>query len=74
MLGGYHVQEEDADTDADASTSEGIFVADTANDVNVGDVVRIQGTVAEVFDVTTLNNSDSGCCLFWWRKRHAGFL
>ena len=31
------MQEEDADVDADPNTSEGIFVADTATDVSVGD-------------------------------------
>ena len=56
LLGGYFLQEEDSDTDADTSTSEGIFVADTANAVSVGDVVRVQGTVAEAFDQTSMNN------------------
>jgi predicted extracellular nuclease len=48
-LGGFYLQEEDADTDANAATSEGIFVYDNGFgvDVNVGDVVRLQGSVTE---------------------------
>jgi hypothetical protein len=48
-LSGFYVQEEDADADTDATTSEGIFVFDSAFDtvVNVGDKVRVTGTVAE---------------------------
>ncbi|MFN4144783.1 MAG: ExeM/NucH family extracellular endonuclease, partial [Runella sp.] len=50
-LTGFYVQEEDADTDADPATSEGIFVfegaGNTTNDVAVGDLVTITGTVAE---------------------------
>lgn len=48
-LSGFYVQEEDADADADATTSEGIFVFDNTfgTAVNVGDKVRVTGTVAE---------------------------
>ncbi|WP_051398277.1 ExeM/NucH family extracellular endonuclease [Runella limosa] len=50
-LGGFYVQEEDADQDADPATAEGIFVFEgtgtTYRDVNVGDLVCISGTVAE---------------------------
>ncbi len=47
-LDGFYVQEEDADADADAATSEGIFVfAPSADDVAVGDLVRVAGTVSE---------------------------
>ncbi|MFL5802960.1 MAG: ExeM/NucH family extracellular endonuclease [Roseiflexaceae bacterium] len=48
QLGGYHVQEEAADADADPATSEGIFVADTSFPVSVGDMVRVTGTIAEL--------------------------
>jgi predicted extracellular nuclease len=54
-LSGFFVQEEDADVDADVTTSEGIFVADgdfPATAVNVGDKVRVSGTVAEDADRT----------------------
>ncbi|WP_136684091.1 ExeM/NucH family extracellular endonuclease [Falsirhodobacter xinxiangensis] len=45
-LGGYYVQEEDADADGDATTSEGIFIRGTAN-VAVGDLVTVEGRVGE---------------------------
>ncbi|MBW4557342.1 MAG: ExeM/NucH family extracellular endonuclease [Trichormus sp. ATA11-4-KO1] len=48
-LRGFYVQEEDADADANALTSEGIFVFDDnfGVDVNVGDKVQITGEVSE---------------------------
>ncbi len=48
-LQGFHVQEEDADADADPATSEGVFVFQGASGVAVapGDVVRVNGTVIE---------------------------
>ena len=53
-LRGFHVQEEDADTDADPSTSEGLFVFDDVVDVAVGDLVAVTGTVAEFNGLTEL--------------------
>lgn len=55
-LGGFFVQEEDADADADPTTSEGIFVFDDilGFDVSVGDIVRVEGTVAEFNGLTEL--------------------
>lgn len=47
QFGGFYVQEEDADADADPATSEGIFVA-TSLAAAAGDVVRVAGTVAEL--------------------------
>ncbi|NDJ78882.1 MAG: ExeM/NucH family extracellular endonuclease, partial [Chloroflexi bacterium] len=51
-LGGFFLQEEDDQTDGDPRTSEGIFVNDGNNinsiDVNVGDVVRVEGSVNEI--------------------------
>lgn len=44
---GFHVQEEDADADADPATSEGIFVFNNSFAVNVGDKVRLRGNVLE---------------------------
>jgi len=43
-LGGFFLQEEDSDADADPQTSEGIFVFDNGfgPDVDVGDVVRVR--------------------------------
>ncbi|HSR34261.1 MAG TPA: ExeM/NucH family extracellular endonuclease, partial [Anaerolineae bacterium] len=58
QLGGFFVQEEDADVDADPLTSEGIFVYDGGFGVDVapGDVVRVRGTVSEYFDLTQLGS------------------
>jgi uncharacterized protein len=46
QLGGFYLQEEDSDADGNVLTSEGIFVNSTFA-VNVGDRVRITGTVQE---------------------------
>ncbi|MEX1323212.1 MAG: ExeM/NucH family extracellular endonuclease, partial [Synechococcaceae cyanobacterium] len=58
-LGGFYVQEEDADADGDPLTSEGIFVFEGSTfitDVNLGDKVRISGTVREFFGETQLGS------------------
>jgi predicted extracellular nuclease len=47
QLSGYYVQAPDAASDADATTSEGIFVFNTSNAVAVGDAVRVTGQVTE---------------------------
>lgn len=56
-LGGFFLQEEDADADGDATTSEGLFVFDNnfGTDVNIGDKVRVTGTVQEFFGATQLS-------------------
>lgn len=56
-LGGFFVQEEAADADDSAATSEGIFVFDAGGGVNVaaGDVVRVSGQVNEFNGLTELN-------------------
>ncbi|HEX6256466.1 MAG TPA: ExeM/NucH family extracellular endonuclease [Euzebyales bacterium] len=46
-LGGFYVQEEDADADTDLGTSEGVFVFDDGVVVGVGDVVRVLAGVSE---------------------------
>jgi predicted extracellular nuclease len=48
-LNGFFVQEEEAQYDSDSATSEGIFVFEggSAVNVNVGDVVRVRGPIAE---------------------------
>ncbi len=48
-LKGFYLQEPDATWDADATTSEGIFVFDnlSGTTVNIGDRVRVRGTVDE---------------------------
>ncbi len=61
QLGGFFVQEEDAQTDSNAQTSEGIYIASTSA-VNVGDRVRISGSVAETFGVTQLASATVTVC------------
>ncbi len=47
-LRGFYLQQEDATVDADPTTSEGIFVFNYNNDdVDLGDVVELTGTVSE---------------------------
>ncbi len=49
QLKGFYLQEPDATWDSDPFTSEGIFIFDNALglDVNIGDRVRVKGTVDE---------------------------
>lgn len=54
-LGGFHVQEEDVDVDADPGTSEGIYVLSNAP-VSVGERVRVTGTVAESSGLTEIDD------------------
>jgi predicted extracellular nuclease len=57
-LNGFYLQEQNANWDADAKTSEGVFVflgqLSGAADVNVGDKVQVTGTVSEYFGQTQL--------------------
>lgn len=56
-LAGFFVQEEDGDVDSDPLTSEGIFVFNHAgDDVNIGDLVTVEGTVGEFYGNTQLSN------------------
>lgn len=57
-LGGFFVQEEDAETDADPRTSEGLFVFDggLGAAVSQGDRVRVRGRVIEFFGLTELTS------------------
>jgi predicted extracellular nuclease len=61
QLSGFFLQEETADMDSDANTSEGIFVYDNdfGVDVNVGDLVRVAGTVQEFHGNTQLSSVTS---------------
>jgi uncharacterized protein len=54
-FGGFYVQEETADADADPATSEGIFVFGGGLDVNRGERVRVRGPVAEFNGLTELS-------------------
>lgn len=61
-LGGFFVQEEDADTDANPLTSEGIWVYDNSGAVavNVGDKVAVTGEVQEASDLTEIDVTTGG--------------
>ncbi len=54
-LNGFYVQEEDADADTDAATSEGIFVLDPTGQFSgaVGSKVRLTGNVGEFTSSST---------------------
>ncbi len=55
QLSGFYLQEEDKDVDMNPATSEGIFIFDNGMlDVNVGDIVRVRGTVVEFYGLTEL--------------------
>ncbi|MCR9098263.1 MAG: ExeM/NucH family extracellular endonuclease [bacterium] len=54
-LRGFFVQEEDADWDGDAATSEGIFVFAPDAAVAEGDKVRVTGEVGEFFGLTQIS-------------------
>lgn len=58
QLKGFFIQEEDIDADTNSLTSEGIFVYDagTGTNVNIGDHVRVTGTVTEFNGLTELKN------------------
>ncbi|MCB1225963.1 MAG: ExeM/NucH family extracellular endonuclease [Verrucomicrobiales bacterium] len=62
-LGGFFLQEGDADADADVATSEGLWVYDAAmaapTIVSVGDRVRVTGRVAEHEGVTEIDTPTS---------------
>jgi hypothetical protein len=58
-LRGFFIQEEDADTDNDPRTSEGLFVFDGPSpsvDVTLGDRVAVTGTVTEYYGLTELTD------------------
>ncbi len=59
-LGGFYVQEEDADADRDSLTSEGVFVYAPDQAVTIGDLVTVTGIVEERFGQTQLRGGDTG--------------
>ncbi|MGD2146801.1 MAG: ExeM/NucH family extracellular endonuclease [Anaerolineae bacterium] len=65
-LSGFFVQEKPTDWDADDATSEGIFVYEGSSsllDVQVGDKVRLTGTVDEQHDLTQIEDlTELGRC------------
>ena len=59
-LRGFYVQEQDDEQDGNPSTSEGIFVFHgDVDSVSLGDVVQVQGTVAEFSGQTQIDFPDS---------------
>lgn len=57
---GFYVQEEDADVDLDAMTSEGIFVYTGGGvAVSLGDLVKVEGTVEERYGMTQITSVTS---------------
>ncbi|BCJ89619.1 hypothetical protein IZ6_03540 [Terrihabitans soli] len=54
-LNGFYLQEEITDSDGNVSTSEGIFVFGGMTGLNVGDRVRVTGSLTENFGMTQLN-------------------
>ncbi|HEY8151657.1 MAG TPA: Ig-like domain-containing protein, partial [Vicinamibacteria bacterium] len=55
-FGGYYVQEEEADTDGNPATSEGIFVFSSNTPVARGQKVRVTGTATDFFNLTEVNS------------------
>lgn len=55
---GFYIQEEDADADNDAATSEGLFVycSNSCPALAVGDLVQVTGTVNEYNHLTQIKN------------------
>lgn len=58
QLGGFFIQQEDADADADAATSEGLFIFDPTGtlDLSQGDRARVAGTVDEFAGRTQIDH------------------
>lgn len=55
-LKGFFIQEEDEDADSDTQTSEGVFIYNNSYAVEVGDKVRLSGTVGEYYDNTQVKS------------------
>lgn len=53
---GFFLQEEDADADGDASTSEGLFVYYSGTLPSLGDRVSVSGEIVEYYDLTEMTN------------------
>ncbi|MEA5618814.1 ExeM/NucH family extracellular endonuclease [Cronbergia sp. UHCC 0137] len=59
QLNGFFVQEENADIDADPTTSEGIFIFQGSTPtVTEGNIVTITGAVDEFFGMTQIDNDN----------------
>lgn len=62
QLNGFFIQQPDSENDANANTSEGLFVDGGSTAVNVGDHVRVSGTVAETYNQTRIGASSIIVC------------
>lgn len=56
QLSGFFITSLDANIDTNPLTSEGVFVYFADTDVNVGDHVRVKGSVAEYFNATQIGD------------------
>jgi uncharacterized protein len=65
QLRGFFIQEEDADADGDAATSEGIFVfcSNCPTPVSVGDKVRVTGSTSEFFEMSQISATTASSVL-----------
>lgn len=61
LMGGFFLQEPDNLADANPLTSEGIYIPSVVA-VNVGDHVRVSGTVAETFNLTQITPTSVTLC------------
>lgn len=59
QLGGFFLQEADADQDDDPATSEGLFVYHASTDVAIGDRLVVTGTVDEYVGLTQIDEVSS---------------
>jgi predicted extracellular nuclease len=58
-LNGFFIQEEDADADSDAATSEGIFIfTGSTPSISEGNIVTVTGAVDEFFGMTQIDNDN----------------
>ncbi|MEM7363896.1 MAG: ExeM/NucH family extracellular endonuclease [Pseudomonadota bacterium] len=58
QIGGFFVQEEDTDVDADPATSEGLFIF-SSTAVAIGDLVRVTGQPTEFFGLTQIGSGNT---------------
>lgn len=61
-LNGFFVQQPDSERDSNPKTSEGLFVSGGSTSVQVGDRVRVTGSVAETYNQTQLVASTVAVC------------
>lgn len=62
QLGGFFVQQPDGERDSNSKTSEGIYISGGSTAVQIGDRVRVTGTVAETFNQTQIVASSVAVC------------